>query len=279
MSRRSEKRKFLALPVRAVRGDGGSRHVICTLDLSTHGARVIGLPHIDVGQEITLEHKNNRVRFQAVWVGEPGTSRQGQVGLRSLDPEKRLADIDEHVAGVWVDRWSPSERPDEIPADRRSIQRFDCDRGVHYWSEEGGSLTAGQLENISLNGCGIATKFPLPRRTRLGLIVSICGMKIAAKGEVRASEDGRMGVMFTMVDRENEARLKKAVQRLRQTTSAVERIPHAEAELQDAEKILDEVRTWFDRNLTMSWEEFFDIQVRVKGSLVRATESFDKLTS
>jgi hypothetical protein len=279
MSRRSEKRKFLALPVRALAGESGSRHVVCTLDLSAHGARVIGLPKIDVGQEITLEHKNNRVRFQAVWVGKPGSSRHGQVGLRSLDPEKKLAEIDEHVGGDWVDRWSPDERPDQSQADRRSAQRFDCDRGVHYWTEEGGGLTAGQLENISPNGCSIITKFPLPRRTRLGMIVSVYGMKIAAKGEVRASGDGRMGVMFTMVDKENEARLKKVVQRLRQGTSSVERDPTGNPDLQDSEKIMDEVRMWFDRNLTMSWEDFFDIQVRIKGTLVKATESFEKFTS
>jgi hypothetical protein len=88
-----------------------------------------------------------------------------------------------------------------------------------------------------------------------------------------------MGVMFTMVDKENEARLKKVVQRLRQGTSSVERQPTGNPDVQDAEKIMDEVRAWFDRNLTMSWEDFFDIQVRIKGTLVKATESFEKFTS
>ena len=72
MSRRKEKRNFLALPVRASRADSagnGSRMVACTLDLSANGARVIGLSGISQGEEVILEHKKNRVRFQAVWVG------------------------------------------------------------------------------------------------------------------------------------------------------------------------------------------------------------------
>ena len=134
MSRRREKRNFLALPVRAFGIDAGGnelRHVVCTLDLSAQGARIIGLPEIQVGQEIVLEHKRNRVRFQAMWVGQPGTARQGQVGLRSLDPQKKLADIDEFLAGDYVDNWSPTlVAPAEAQAERRQVQRYDCDRGA-----------------------------------------------------------------------------------------------------------------------------------------------------
>ena len=33
------------------------------------------------------------------------------------------------------------------------------------------------------------------------------------------------------------------------------------------EEMLEGVRAWFDQNLNMSWDEFFDIAVRSKGSL------------
>lgn len=278
MSRRKEKRNFLALPVRAARSDsanGGLRHVACTLDLSANGARVIGLQGIKTGQEVTLEYKKNKVRFQAVWVGQPGTSREGQVGLRSLDPGKKLADV-EFFTGEYFDNWSPQQAElHEIQPDRRSVQRFDCDRGVQYWTEEGGSVSIGQLDNISLGGCSILTKFPLPRRTRLSLVVSLYGMKIAVKGEVRASWNDGMGVMFTIVDRESETRLKKAVHQLSQTSSSMEQSGRSQTERQETEKILDDVRAWFDRNLSLSWEEFFEIQVRSKGKLVKATVDKD----
>jgi PilZ domain-containing protein len=269
MSRRREKRNFLALPVRALGTDAGGndvRHVVCTLDLSAKGARIIGLPEVQVGQEIILEHKKNRVRFQAVWVGEPGTPRQGQVGLFSLDPHKKLADIDEFIAGEYVDSWSPATLvPVEIAADRRQVQRYDCDRSVEYWTD-GGSPIVGRLDNISLTGCFVNTRFPLPRRTRLQMTLSLYGIKISAKGEVRAAWNGEgMGIMFTSLDRDSEVRLKKAVQRLKQNNQSGD---SGSPERGVNEHILELVRAWFDRNLTMSWDDFFDIQVRAKGNLV-----------
>ncbi|HJX00412.1 MAG TPA: PilZ domain-containing protein [Terriglobales bacterium] len=279
MSRRREKRNFLAVPVRAFGIDASGnelRHVACTLDLSAQGARIIGLPEIQVGQEITLEHKKNRVRFQAMWVGQPGTARQGQVGLRSLDPQKKLADIDEFLGGQYVDDWSPTVvSAPEVQADRRQVQRYDCDRGVEYWTE-GSSPIAGQLDNISLTGCFVSTRFPLPHRTRLHMTLSLYGMKISAKGEVRAAWNGQgMGIMFTVLDRDSEVRLKKAVQRLKQSNQPADAGRHAQPENRTNEQILDLVRGWFDRNLTMSWDEFFDIQVRAKGNLVSASVDQD----
>jgi len=275
MSRRKEKRNFLALPVRASRADSAgndSRTVVCTLDLSANGARVIGLSGISQGEEVILEHKKNRVRFQAVWVAQPGTAREYQVGLRSLEPEKKLANIDEFLIGEYVDQWSPQRtEKDNAQGDRRSLQRFDCNRGVQYWTEADESRSVGQLENISLNGCFINTKFPLPRRTRLSMILSLYGMKISLKGEVRACSDAGMGVIFTALDRERETRIKKAVQRLARASSLIDRKLSAQSDIHEAERILEEVRGWYDCNLSLSWEEFFDIQVRIKGSLVSAT--------
>lgn len=272
MSRRREKRNFLALPVRALGRDASGndlRHVVCTLDLSVQGARIIGLSEVQVGQEIILEHKKNRVRFQAVWIGERGTSRQGQVGLHSLDPDKRLADIDEFIVGDYVDNWSPDALARaEIASDRRQVQRYDCDRSVEYWTD-GGAPNAGRLDNISLTGCFVNTHFPLPRRTRLQMTLSLYGMKILAKGEVRAvwNSEG-MGIIFTSLDRDSEVRLKKAVQRLKQSNQPADSRRNLSPDRGTNEHILELVRAWFDRNLTMSWDDFFDIQVRAKGNLV-----------
>lgn len=280
MSRRKEKRSFLAIPVRATSANGnGLRQVVCTLDLSPQGARVIGLPDIEVGQEVTLEHTRNKVRFKVVWVGQAGSPRHGQVGLRSLDPEKKLADV-QFSNGEYIDNWVPEQTSlSEIQNDRRSVQRFDCDRGVEYWSEETSSTTStGNLDNISINGCYISTKFPIPRRSRLNMVISLYGLKISAKGEVRASSDHGMGVMFTTLNPDSELRLKKAVQHLSQAAPSAERSSTDGAERVVTGKILDEVRTWFDRNLTLSWDEFFEIQVRSRGRLVKATSDTELVT-
>ena len=273
MSRRREKRTFLAVPVRVSGSDAHGksfRHVVCTLDLSAKGARITSLQSLtmNVGQELTLEHQKDRVRFEIVWIGEPGSSRQGQIGLRTLEPEKKFAAIEEQSdSGAYIDTWQPNIEQDK--SGRRSAPRFDCDRGVQYWTDQSASPISGALDNISLGGCYVSTKFPLPRYTRVQLILHIYGMKIPAQGEVRASDDGHgMGIMFTTLEREGELRVKKAVQRLAQSTQSEGRNRQGAA---TDTQILDEIRAWFDRNLTMTWEDFFDIQVRSKGSLVSAS--------
>ena len=264
------------MPVRVSGTDAQGRsfrHVVCTLDLSAKGARISSLETLTVrtGQELTLEHQKDRVRFQVVWIGEPGTSREGQIGLRTLEPEKRIAAIEDLIDGAgYIDTWQPKIKEDKD--DRRSVPRFDCDRGVQYWTDQSASPLSGRLDNISLGGCYLTTKFPLPRYTRVQMILHLYGMKIPAQGEVRVSDDGHgMGIMFTTLEKESELRVKKAVQRLAQSTQSESR--NRQASSSDAQ-ILEEMRAWFDRKLTMTWEDFFDIQVRSKGSLVSA--SIDK---
>src|SRR5690349_8839811 len=136
MSRRREKRSCLAVPVRVSGSDAHGRsfrHVVCTLDLSATGARITSLQSltVSVGQELTLEHQKDRVRFQVVWIGQPGTSREGQIGLRTLEPEKKFTAIGRQIDdGAYIDTWQPKIEEDR--EDRRSAPRFDCDRGVQY---------------------------------------------------------------------------------------------------------------------------------------------------
>ena len=283
MSPRRDKRSFVALPLRASGTDvagNNFRQPVCTLDLSAEGARIHGLTGIAPGQIVTLENKRNKVRFEVVWVGEPNTPRQGQVGLRTLEPDKLLAEV-ELQRGGYEDTWTRPEKPKAQPSvqeDRRATPRFDCDRSVQYWKDDEKTPTWGTLDNISLKGCFVSTKWPLPAQTRVRVVIFLYGLKISATGQVRVSRaDEGMGIMFTGLSRENQVRLKKAVQRLAQKGGEA---PVA-AGVQDhakngSEEMLEAVRAWFDQNLTMSWDEFFDIAVRSKGNLpVVASQSDD----
>ncbi len=54
-----------------------------TLNIATSGARVFGVTAaLERGFIVGLQCGNMRARFMVVWVGEKGTSREGQVGLR-----------------------------------------------------------------------------------------------------------------------------------------------------------------------------------------------------
>ncbi len=86
--KRHEKRLHLAVPVK-VFPDVASpdSHNCCTYEISTNGARLVTPPGIKTtGQTIWLQRHNRRARYKVMWIGEPGTSLQGQVGVESLEP-------------------------------------------------------------------------------------------------------------------------------------------------------------------------------------------------
>ncbi|HEX4603894.1 MAG TPA: PilZ domain-containing protein [Candidatus Angelobacter sp.] len=86
--KRHEKRLHLAVPVK-VFPDVASieSQNCCTYEISTNGARLVAPPGIkNVGQTIWLQRQNRRARYKVAWIGEVGTSLEGQVGVESLEP-------------------------------------------------------------------------------------------------------------------------------------------------------------------------------------------------
>jgi hypothetical protein len=88
LDKRQEKRLHLAVPVK-VFPDVASldSQNCCTYEISTNGARLVAPPGVKtVGQTIYLQRQNRRARYKVMWIGEPGTSLEGQVGVESLEP-------------------------------------------------------------------------------------------------------------------------------------------------------------------------------------------------
>ena len=57
-----------------------------TLDIATNGARLFGVTAaLERGFIVGLQCGNMRARFMVVWVGEPGSPREGQIGLRAAE--------------------------------------------------------------------------------------------------------------------------------------------------------------------------------------------------
>jgi len=55
-----------------------------TLDIATNGSRLFGVTAgLERGFIVGLQCGNMRARFMVMWVGEQGSAREGQVGLRA----------------------------------------------------------------------------------------------------------------------------------------------------------------------------------------------------
>jgi hypothetical protein len=85
---RHERRLHIAIPVKVFSsGRTTDAQTCCTYDISARGARLVA-PHgvREVGQIISLQRMSRRAAYKVVWIGKPGTSRQGQVGLAAINP-------------------------------------------------------------------------------------------------------------------------------------------------------------------------------------------------
>lgn len=71
-----------------------------TLDISTTGARITGLnTQLDPGSVLSIQLGNRKARFEVLWIGEPGSSREGEIGLKCIEigtqVRKRILYIDD----------------------------------------------------------------------------------------------------------------------------------------------------------------------------------------
>jgi len=84
---RQEKRLHIAVPVKVFPDVGSPEsQSCCTYEISTHGARLAALPGVKtIGQTIWLQRQNRRARYKVIWIGEPGTSLAGQVGVECME--------------------------------------------------------------------------------------------------------------------------------------------------------------------------------------------------
>src|SRR5262249_14153497 len=89
MPKRREPRLSVPIPVRLWGLDREGRvfsQNAKTLNIASNGARLFGVTaNVERGFIVGLQCGNMRARFMVVWVGEKGTAREGQIGLRAAE--------------------------------------------------------------------------------------------------------------------------------------------------------------------------------------------------
>lgn len=91
---RRGRRLHIALPVK-VFADAGSldSQTCCTYEISLVGVRLVTPSGIkEIGQIVLLQRHSRRGKYKVTWIGKPGTSEAGQVGLEALEPHNVIWD-------------------------------------------------------------------------------------------------------------------------------------------------------------------------------------------
>jgi hypothetical protein len=98
MDRRRQSRVFVELPVQIWGVDATGRPFTQATSLRTISGRGATLQGVTVqlkpGELIDLQYKGNKAQFRIVWLGRPGTNKQGEVGIENLSKDVLLWDID-----------------------------------------------------------------------------------------------------------------------------------------------------------------------------------------
>lgn len=211
MGQRREPRKDLKVPVRIFGTDINGRPFsenVATLNVSSRGAKLAGLQaNVKPGEVIGMAHGAQKSRFTVRWVGPPGGSLEGQVGLENISPEKPFWDFPLPAPGI--DEYGRHSTGTE----RRKHARLKCMNSVELYAEGESAKIWGKAVDLSLGGCFVEMPMPLKEGTKLKIILWIKEEKLQVKGKIVSSRPGfGIGVQFNEIAPEDGVRLKQFLQ-------------------------------------------------------------------
>jgi len=185
MGQRTQPRAQRVLTVRVLGMDANGRPILqtaWTVNISRSGLVIEGLrSSVNLGEVVSLQFKDRKVRYRVVWTGETGSEQAGQLGLEQLNPQDDLWQLD-----------LPPETesdPQERGAERRQQRRFEASLPVEVKSAQGSPIRA-EISDISLSGCYVNTLFPAAIDSFVHIVFWIADQKLSVKGRVRTCVRG-----------------------------------------------------------------------------------------
>lgn len=172
----------------------------CTLDVAGRGARISGVSFSsNAGDTVIVERGKVRVRFMVAWVGGKGTSREGQLGLRAIEPILGLWGIETAPPDGGAEMEPDSAIPPPFPvaatsaaaavAPSRAVARYTCRGDVEFRKEaQFAQSWKAKLRDIGVRGCFIMTKEKLPLNTRILLTLTIGQLELEVRASVKTNE-------------------------------------------------------------------------------------------
>jgi hypothetical protein len=203
---RNKKRLHVALPIRVTYWDDAQKPCLamaCTYDISEQGARVTGLRSVkEAGEIIAIERGRNKAFCRVVWVGDPTSELQGQIGLQCVESDKILweAELRDMVEVYEPLLEENSNRPRTFASHerRRRRERFSLE-GTAEVAEKGAKHFKGKvvLKNMSEIGCLVETNKVLAAGTELNLTVHVDDQTLTLRGQVKHAEpEVGLGIEF-----------------------------------------------------------------------------------
>jgi len=204
---RNDKRIHAALPIRVTYWDNDKKPLLemaCTYDISTRGARVTGLRCVkQTGEIVLVERGRSRAYCRVVWIGEPQSELQGQIGIQCVESERlmweaEIRELEEVYETIQRDGTPPRLAVAGAINNRRRYPRFETEGDVEVF-RQGSEIfeTEGELRNLSELGCLVSAKRLLTPGSELKLMLNVGNYDLSLRGRVRhAVADIGLGIEF-----------------------------------------------------------------------------------
>ena len=148
--------------------------------------------------------ERTRSTFRVKWAGEPGSPKDGQIGLLNLTPEKPFWDFP-LPSGV-IDNFRFADK------DRRQSARAKCSIAAEL-HPVGQPVIWCKVSDLGLGGCFVEMPIPLRVDTEFEVALWLGETKLRLKGEVASTSPGfGIGVRFKNVSPENQEFLRRHIQ-------------------------------------------------------------------
>jgi len=211
MGQRREPRLETKIPLRIFGTDVSGQifsEKVSTVNVSRQGAELSGvLVNLALDEIVGITYGTSKAHFRVKWIGQPGTSAAGHIGLLNISPNKPLWDFP--LPGSELDEFRGMAN-----ADRRKSPRLKSVTSVEIHPAHG-SLIWGKATDISFGGCYIEMGIPLKQDTELRIGLWIDQTKMWVGGVVRSSTPGfGIGVQFTSITTEDLDKLKAYLARV-----------------------------------------------------------------
>ena len=222
-----EKLIHLALPVRLIymqNGERGGMELACTYDIHPHGARLLSTRDMKVGDLVTVERGRLKSICQVVWTADPNSVLRGQFTVECVEGSKmpwedELRQMQEQYLPVIPDRLNSRSALNAFrrgDQNRRRRPRYPVEGGADVAEIGGKSSVEGRLEQVSEYGCLITAVDLLTPGTALRLVLNMCDVSVALRGQVRYTAANRaMGVEFQEIRQGDRPLLDYALNRLK----------------------------------------------------------------
>ena len=157
---------------------------------------------VQVNLLLGLSYAGQEGLFRVAWVGGEGTPLHGRIGLREINPAKKV--LRSMTTTLALDRMAgtttivlEAAKDPEPGRDRRQAPRIRCSGDATFHQQGAQEIASGVLKLLSETGCFIETPTTAPALSRLVIKVKVEGLEVETVGEVHGLQPGfGMGIAF-----------------------------------------------------------------------------------